>query len=67
MTENTTAIKYQVGQFVKPEGYTKNAKRGKIIGLVPPFGAAGEWTYNVQWNVAGEGCGWRDCDLVPVL
>lgn len=68
MIENTTATKYQVGQFVKPIGYTKNAKRGKIIGFAQPVGTAGEWSYEVLWfNGVGEGNGWRDCDLAPCL
>jgi len=62
-TANTTATKYKIGQRVSPVGYTKNAKSGTITGIVPPFGTAGEWSYNIRWNVAGEGCGWRDVDL----
>lgn len=62
-TPNTTATKFKVGQTVYPVGYTKNAKSGTVTGIIPPFGTAGEWSYNVRWRVAGEGCGWRDCDL----
>jgi hypothetical protein len=67
MTTNTTATKYKVGQFVKPNGYSKNAKRGKIIGFAQPVGTAGEWSYDVLWFGVGSGNGWRDCDLAPCL
>lgn len=61
---NTTATKFSIGQSVRPNGYSKNAKKGRITGIIPPFGSAGEWSYNVAWQTAGEGCGWRDCDLI---
>jgi hypothetical protein len=62
MKENTTAIKFKSGDTVYPVGYTKNSKKGTIISVVPPFGTAGEWSYNIFWN-NGEGSGWRDCDI----
>lgn len=63
--ENTTAVKYQVGQFVKDVLNTE--RRGKIIGFIQPIGTAGEWTYDVLWFDVGSGGGWRDCDLIPTL
>lgn len=67
MIENNTAVKFEIGQFVKVAGPSKNAKRGKIIGFVQPVGTAGEWTYEVLWFDVGAGGGWRDCDLIPIL
>jgi len=63
--ENTSAVKYQVGQFVKD--IINPSRRGKIVGFIQPVGTAGEWSYNVLWFDVGSGGGWRDCDLIPAL
>lgn len=61
---NTTAVQFKKNDIVVAKGPTKNAKKGIITGIVPPFGTDGEWTYAVYWYAIGDdGCGWRDCDL----
>jgi len=64
MIENTTAVKFKVGQIVKPVGYTKsNTGLGEITDILEPIGTAGEWSYEVRWSRIGYGGGWRDCDI----